>query len=886
MSWFDGLRHRLRPLLDPRGPERDVEDEMRFHLELDAMHERDPFRARRRFGSPTYYREEIRRASWLGKLDTLGQDARYAWRATTRTPGFTALVVLTLALGIGLNSATFALLDVLYLRPPSGVAEPAALRRVWVTHYQIGDGVPFTTTAMNYPMYQAIAAAAPDPGRVAVFTVDGALRQGPARSAPRIRGAYASASYFPVLGVRPERGRFYTADEARPGSGAQVVVLSHHFWRTRLGADAGVIGKTIPIGRQTYTIIGIARRSFTGLDLEPVDVWMPLGSMPAPPWVRGPWWESSSLYGFRAIQRLGPGTGVREFEQRATAAVRVVNRRQRPAYPDTSMTVSTGPIVEARGPGKPGQELLISTRLGAVGVAMLFIAWANVINLLLARAVRRRREIAVRLALGISRWRLVRLLTVETLLLASIASVGALIAGWWGGRLLRSLLLPEVEWIDSPMDWRVVLFTISVALVSGLLAGIVPAIQSSNPRLADALKAGSRGGSGRSRLRGVLVVTQAALSVVLLVGAALFVRSLQNVQGLDIGFDADRLVFGEVRFDEGAAPPDAVVGAVMEQIASRLRSRTGVEDVARAGMQPMRGISFITFFSGADSSGSFTRNHPVVSLVTSSFFRAAGIRVVRGSTFSRDDASEVVVNEAMARLLWPGREPLGQCMRFVKRENPCYRVVGVVETVRRDKVIEREPAPQYYLPLGNVPTEGWHGTTLVARARAGAHAAATAELRDALRRAFPNAEVRVVPMTANLEPEYRPWRLGATLFTAVGVLALVVALVGIYSTVSYGVSQRTHEFGVRMALGARMGDVLRHVLAGALRVVMAGVAVGIALSLAAGRLVAALLYGVQPGDPAVVLAVAGCLLGVAALAALLPAWRAAQVDPALALKAE
>lgn len=892
MSWLDGVKHRVRIVLDPRGYERELEEEMRLHRELDASYEGDPVGAPRRFGNRTYYKEETRRMTWLGWLDVVRQDLSYAWRTTARTPGVTAMVVITLALGVGANAATFTLLDRLYLRAPGGIDGPASLQRVWVEHSGLRASASFRSQSMNYAMYRSLVESDGDPRRMAVYTTDNSLRLGKHPRDPKVRGVYASANYFTVLGVKPAFGRFYSADEDRLGSGAPVAVVSHAFWRNRLGGDSAALGRTVRIGRDVYTVIGVADRHFTGLDLQAADVWIPIGAMPTPGWSTGPWWTDKNTFALRAVRRVTPSApNQTDFERRATLAVRGVNRELYGARADTLMNVYTGSIIEARGPGKPGQELIISTRLAGVAAIVLLIAAANVINLLLARAMRRRREIAVRLALGVSRWRLVRMLTTETLLLAAIAAVGAVFVGWWGGALLRSLLLPEIEWQDSALDLRVVLFTAAIAVVAGLIAGAVLAAQASNPRLTSALKAGSRDGvQHRSRLRTALVVAQAALSMLLLVGAALFVRSLQNVQGLDIGFDSGRLLFGRVEFADGESPPGAVVGNAMREIAAQLEGRPGVEAVARTTLEPMRGFSFLTFYAGPDSSGSFRANHPTMSAVTPTFFQAAGLRMLRGRTFGGGDAAtapaEVVVNDAMAALVWPGREAIGQCLQFLKRENPCYTVVGVVETVRRDHVVETEPGPQFYLPLGNTPLREVNGTTIIVRTRPNASAAAAAELRLALRRAFPAAEPRVTPMTQNLEPEYRPWRLGATLFSALGLLALVVALFGIYSTVSYGVTQRTHEFGVRIALGAGIGDVLRQVVGEGVRTVMLGVALGVMLALAAGKLVAALLYGIAPQNPAVLGLAAVTLLVVAALAAIVPAWRAARVDPILALRAD
>jgi predicted permease len=574
--------------------------------------------------------------------------------------------------------------------------------------------------------------------------------------------------------------------------------------------------------------------------------------------------------------------------------IRAFNRETRPARPDTLMNVHIGSIVEARGPAEPGQELRITTRLAGVAAIVLLIAWANVINLLLARAVDRRKEIAVRLALGVSRARLIRTLMLEAGLLALAATAVALLAGWGGGLALRALLTPGVEWAFPALDWRIALFTGLVALTSGFVAGLLPAVQASRPVLTSALKSGARDGvRQRSRLRTGLVAIQAALSVTLLVGAALFVQSLRNVRALDIGFDPDRLVFASVGFLEGEAPPAPVLAAALRDAASRLASRPGVEAVARAGMEPMRGFGVKQFFADEFELVSFSSSDigtPFMAPVTPSYFEAVGLRFLQGRSMAGGDVdggpAEVVVNEAMARLVWPGRDPLGRCMRFDKRENPCYTVVGVVENARWGYVIEPEPKPQYYLPLGNLPGQESTGGTLLVRAGPGMARQITADVRAALTNVFPEGDVQVRRMLENLEPEYRPWRLGATLFTAFGGLALLVAVIGIYSTVSYGVSQRTHEFGVRVALGARRADVLRLVVGEGLRTVAIGAALGIALALAAGRLISAMLYGVRPGEPLALLLVSGLLLSVAALAATVPAWRAGRIDPMVALRTE
>ncbi len=890
MSWVDGLIHRVRTFVRPGAYARDLDDEMRLHAEMDERYERDSAGGARRFGSSTFYKEEARRLTWLAFADVMRQDLAYAWRTTRRSPGFTTVVVLTLALGIGANASVFSVLDRLYLRTPHGIADPSSLRRTWIEHFRTSTGVPFRSQAISYPTYDAITEATGTRRASALYRTDFAMRLGKRPTDPRVSVVYATANYFEVLGVRPALGRLYGADEDRPGRGASVVVVSHAFWQSRLRGDSSALGRPIAIGKDTYTVVGVLDPGFSGLDLRASEVWIPLGLFPDPGWNRDrPWWTEDAMTWFTIVRRADAALADAEYQRRATAAVRAKNRLLG-ARGDTLAAVWTGSVIEARGPSTPGHQMIVSTRLGGVAVLVLVIAAANVINLLLARATNRRREIALRLALGVSRGRLIRMLTTETMMLAALAGVAGLIATSWGASLLRSLIMPEIPWRDSALDARVAVFAIAVTVVAGLVAGIVPAIQASSPRLSDALKAGARdGGRHRSRLRSALLITETALSVTLLVGAALFVRSLRNVQALDLGYDAEQLVFGRVEFAEGETPPSAVLGSTMREVAARLRGRPGVESVARSSWEPMQGLGFLDFFVGPDSVGSYGRRAPTSTSVSPEFFRTVGLSMLRGRGFSGTDherpPAEIVVNDAMAKLVWPGRDPLGQCVRLGKRENPCFTVVGILETARLTNVIENEPAAQFYVPLGSLSSSS-SGTSIIVRARRDQAAAASAELVGTLRRAFPTAESSVTAMTTNLEPEYRPWRLGASLFTGLGLLAMVVAVIGIYGTVSYGVSQRTHEFGVRVALGAQVDDVVRQVLGEGLRTVAVGVALGIALALSAGRVVAAMLFGIAPTDPGVLVTVSVGLLVVAALATVVPAWRAARADPLTALRAE
>ena len=818
-------------------------------------------------------------------IDGLRHDVRYAIRSLRRAPGVTIGVVLTLALGLGVNMAMFSFLDVVFLRPPAGVAAPEEVRRVW-TEIQFVNGAQFWS-GFSYPEYVAVDKALE--GRIPTtlyrqptdsrLVIDGQELQA--------RTSLAAASFFDLLGARPATGRFFTAEEDRLGAGASVAVVSHAFWRRHLGGDASALGRELRIASRPYTVIGVAVEGFTGVELDATDVWIPLATQQSN--ATRPWWTNPNVNGFQILLRAGTGVSDALLAQRIAVGLNSPEVQARAA--DTANVVRLGSIIRAQGPGNKAQEVKIATRLAGVTIIVLLIACANVINLLLARTVRRRREIAVRLAMGISRHRLARLLLAESVLLALLATAAAVLAAYWGGALLRGLLLPDVKWADaaSPVHWRVIALALATGVGAGLIAGVLPAIQSVKTELTGALKAGfGDGHARRSRVRSALVIAQAALSVVLLVGAGLFVSSLSNVRGLRTGYDARNIIFGGIQYDTRDSVRDARQPQALREVAERLRGAPGVEAVALARMAPTRGFSMIDYVPDVDTA-QFRKPFATYNLVTPEFFDATGMRIVRGEGFPRAAGGAmppvVVVNEAMANAQWPGMDVLGRCMRFPP-EDRCYRIVGVAETAMFDALLE-EPQSQFYLPLDSPPAEaGTWFQSLIVRARPGARDVAITGMQRALRETFPGGRPSIATMESYLEPEYRPWRLGATLFTAFGLLALIVAAVGIYSTVAYSVTQRTHEFGIRTALGARASDILRQVIGGSLRTVAIGVVAGIVLAIAGGRFIAALLYGIEPGDPRVMIGVAAALLVIAAVAAFAPARRAARVDPVTALRTE
>jgi predicted permease len=885
MSFLDGLRHRLSVLLRGDAYAREVKRELEFHRELDRLsHPRDAEPgAAGSLGNVTYYREEVRRMTLQNVLDRVRQDLSYAWRGLKREPGFAAMVVGTIALGIGANAAIFSLLNRVFVQSPTGVAAPGEVRRLY-TDAMFGSGRE-AYDRYTYPHIKAIAAAdttqvlAPytDPDSVNLIRGDERIP---------IRQSYAGNGYFSLLGVRPQLGRFFLDDENRIEVPTPVAVLSDDAWRRLFAADPSAIGQKISIDFHTFTVIGVAPRGFTGIDLGVADVWIPLNTYPARD-ARRPWYETFRG-SFRLIARLRTPDAELRLVNAGGVAYRAV-RIEGFGF-DTTATLKTGPIIRAVGPARLAQEVAIATRLAGVSVIVLLIVAANVANLMIVRAARRRRELAVRRALGASTGRLFAQTLTETSLLAAIGCVAAVLVAFWGGTALRRLLLPEVRWADAAVDWRTILFSVAVASIVGLIAALAPAIRMRRTDLAEPLKSGGRGGGvDRSRLRAGLLIIQAALSLVLVVGAALFVRSLDNIRGIDLGFAAKSVTYAYPLFAV-SSPTSIEIGSGLTEIAERLKAAPGVEAVATASSPPMRGYSGTSLFLPDRDSIPVARRreYPAFSRVSPGFFHTTGIRLIAGRDFdARDGAvanSAVIVSAMMARSFWPDRPAIGQCLIMGRRTNPCSIVVGVVTDAHRMTVIEN-PMMQFYVPLDQ-SADGAAAYVLFRTAR-GAEASVSKFMSAELKRRFPTMTTpRVRSIAQSLEAEFRPWKLGATRFSVFGALALVVAAVGVFSVVSYAVSQRTHEMGIRIALGAKTRDILDLVIGGSVRTVAIGIVVGAAVAMLMGRLVESLLFGVTTTDPSAFVAASAILSAVAIVASSIPAWRAARIDPATSLRAE
>jgi predicted permease len=542
-----------------------------------------------------------------------------------------------------------------------------------------------------------------------------------------------------------------------------------------------------------------------------------------------------------------------------------------------------GSILYDRGPQR-GTDAKVATWVLGVAIIVLLVACANVANLMLARALARRREIAVRLALGVSRRRLAVQLFTESVLLAMVGGVAGLVLAQWGGGIVRAVLIPNVEWGNTLLDGRLLAFAGGLALLSALLTGLVPALQASDPDIAEALKSGGREGSHhRSRLRTVLLVMQGAFSVLLLVGAGLFVRSLHNVRSVELGLDVDRVMY--VSTDPRGTPmPQTARTELRRRMAERARALPSVEGAASTMTVPFwRSINEDLFVPGIDSVN--TLGDFFLNAVSAEYFATTGTRILRGRGIEAGDARGaapvIVVSRSMAQLLWPNDEALGKCVKVGADTSPCRSVVGIAQDMRWGTFDDSRPLQVYLSDEQYRASDG-----LYIRTRGEARAEAPAIRRELQRLAPGIAYVEAHPLEDIIDPQLRPWRLGATMFTVFGLLALLLAGIGLYSAIAYGVAQRRHEIGVRLALGAGTSNIARMVVGEGLRVVAVGILIGVALALGGGRYIASMLFDVSARDPLTVSVVALVLLLVAIAASLIPAWRATRVDPVSALRAD
>jgi putative ABC transport system permease protein len=806
------------------------------------------------------------------------QDLRFGARMLAKQPGFSLIVILTLALGIGATTAIFTVFDALLLRP---LPYPEAERLAVVATTMRREGAEVRAT--SYPdfaswrdentVFEQIAA------RVgASFSLLGAGEP------ERVSGELVSASYFSLLGVKPIYGRAFLPEEDRTPDTRRVAVVGYGFWQRRYGGSPQLVGQTIQLSDGNYTVVGIMPEGFRGIS-DQSELWLPMMMTSAARPARD--LQPRDQRWLSTIARLKPGVSV----QQAQAEMDAIARRLEQTYPATN--ANRGALVTPLHEWMFGNmQLTLRILLGAVGCVLL-VACANVANLLLQRAAARRKETAVRLALGATPGRLLRQLLTESLLLAFGGGVLGVILAFWSADFLVALSpISFPSFVKLTLDGRVLGFSLLVSILTGMLFGLAPALQSARPALNEVLKESSRGSSsglGSHRWLTAIVVSEFALALVLLVSAGLMIRSLQRLYAVDPGFDSERLL--TMRF---SLPPQKYArensGVFHQQLRERLQTLPGVQSVALSSDLPLSGDTSAgpVELEGQSGAPAGAEIRMFRHRVTPQFFAALGISLRRGRDFTADDHAQApnvaIISEALARRYWPNEDPLGKRLREEGADNPWFSVVGVVADVKYRALPNNPTAdPDVYFPLLQRPT---NTLSLAVRAANEPNSLAAA-IRGELQKLDPNLPLyNVSTMAQQVANQTTQSRFSAWLLGIFGALALALSAVGIYSVMAYAVEQHTREIGVRMALGAQASDVLKLVIGQGMALALVGVALGVVASLALTHTMRTLLFGISATDPLTYAGIAFLLTVVALLACFVPARRATKVDPMIALRSE
>jgi putative ABC transport system permease protein len=813
-------------------------------------------------------------------LETLWQDVQYGIRMLVKTPGFTVISVLALALGIGANTAIFSVVNAVLLRPLP-YNDPDRLVHVLRTQPPIMRGPisrpDFMEWQAQQKVFQRIAAYYPE-----TYNLTGI------DEAERIGGARVTESFFELFGIAPARGRFWSSAEEQAGSSGRVAVISYGMWQRNFGADPQLVGRTVSLNGEAYTVVGVAPPGFSFPRRS--EIWTP-ALLAEDKRDRG------SNY-LMVIARLTDGVTVTQAQAQMNQVASVLAQQ----YPenDTNLSVTISPLQEEQVRGIRPVLLIL---LGAVAFVLL-IACANVANLLLARATARQKEIAVRTALGATRGRIIRQLLTESVLLALLGGCLGVLLSMWGIRLLVALApatIPRVQ--EVGLDQWVLGFTLLVSVVTGILFGLAPALQVSTNNLNEVLKEGTRGASTssphRASLRRVLVVVEIALSLVLLVSAGLLVASIRRLTEVNPGFNPQNLLTANVSFprkpsstDDGTEAGEAAqvqdAANFLAEVQSRVSRLPGVEAVGAINDLPVAGNGSVNGDFNIEGRPKYRSGEAPVAefrLITADYFSAIGIPLLKGRTFNQGDGPRaqvpIMINETLARRFFPSEDPLGKRL-LVLDEKP-HEIVGVVGDARQWG-LDRPPDPEIYFSYSQIAFSP--STTLVLRTNV-----EPGSLSDSLRRAVRDVNhdapvYSVKTMMQVLSESTAQRRFNTILMTSFAGVALLMAAIGLYGVISYSVAQRVHEIGIRMALGAQVGDVIRMVLWQGFQLALAGVVSGLVISIILTRVMTNLLYGVSATDPLTFTFVSVLLTAVALLACYIPARRAAKVDPMIALRYE
>jgi putative ABC transport system permease protein len=802
-------------------------------------------------------------------MTTILQDARYAGRLLIKSPVFSLIAVLTLALGIGANTAIFSVVNALLLRP---LPYPDAGKLVMVWQDLRARGGPATEWAtpgdfVDWRDSRSIFAnTAAMQGWQPTLT-------GVAEPEPLV-GEQVTGEYFDVLGVRPQLGRAFRPEEDVPNA-PRVVILSHGLWQRRFGGDRTLVGRRITLGGEPHEIVGIMPEGFRPAVISQAQLWRPRRLNTANP--------SRGAVILRVVARLREGVTL----DQARHSAEWLSAQLAVAHPDTNKGARLNIVAlqeQIVGNIRPGLLVL----LGAVGFVLL-IACVNIANLLLARASGRGREIAVRMALGAMRGRVVRQLLTESLILAAIGGALGLVIGVWGVSMLIALAPDGAPRLDEiGLDGTVLAFAVALTVATGLIFGLVPALQVSRPELTPALREGGRGtaGPGSQRARRALIVAEVALALMLLVGSGLLLRTFLRIQAVDLGFNPENVLVGSIVPPQVKYRNDDERRVLYDRLLERASALPGLKAAALGSVLPLGGDSDMTIFiegrplprTSSEALATWYR------LVSADYLQAMDISLRSGRMFkSGEQAPILVINETGARRFWPGEDPIGKRVRFDQDEKaPWFTVIGVCEDVKM-RGARGEARTEVYIPYWQMPEPGMN---IVLKAAADP-ARLAGPLRQAVREVDPDLPVStLMPMSQIVSDSIDEPRFVAFLVSVFATLALLLSAIGIYGVMSYAVAQRTSEIGVRMALGAGRHEVFGLIVGDGLKLAAIGIGIGLVASVALARSISTLLFGVATYDPLTFAAMTATLLAVAVLASIIPAQRATRVDPIVALRAE
>jgi len=874
---LSSLLRRWRALTNKQELDTELDEELRFHLERDVeqniqngMSPEDArYAAMKTFGGVDQSKEQCREARGVGPLENTLRDVSYSVRVLLKSYAFTIVVVLTLALGIGANTAIFSFANGILLRP---LPYPQSDRLAVVDETALKRGVD--SAAVSYPNFLDWREQNTVFEDIAVHFGTSRFGLSGAGEPVELRGTRVSQGLFEILRVAPQLGRTFTADEDRPEHDA-VVILGYDLWQRNFGGDPNVLGKQIVLSNRSRTVIGVMPRGFRFPEIS--ELWVPLALTPQ--------MFTRTDHGLDGIARLKDGVTFAA----AQAEMDNIALRIEQANPVTNEGLGVKIMsLHQNLAGDYRDALLIL--LGVVGCVLL-VACVNVANLMLARAGARQKEFALRAALGASRWRIVRQLLIESLLLAVAGgALGFALSLWALHLLLKAIPIELPFWMDFGIDLRVLAFTIGITLLASMLFGVVPALQTSRVDLNDSLKEGGRGSiSLRGHSRSLLVVTEIALSLVLLVGAGLMIQSFMRLRQVNIGLDSKNVFTASVLLPSAKyRKPEQRIG-FFKQLVERVRNVPGVEAASVTGTLPLSGNHWGRSLTVEGFPLLAVGQAPMIqhTVVEPGYFRTMGIPLLTGRDFTDADTFEskvTIVDERLAREYWPNESAIGKRIRFGPPENnePWHTIVGVVRSVRHERM-QRDTVKSIYLPHQEIPVGGM---TLVARTTSDPHDVTAAIRHEVaqLDRDQPVSEIATMEEVV-AESIWQP-RLYATLFAFFGGGALVLALIGIYGVMAFLVQTRTHEIGVRMALGATARDVFRLIVGRGMKLTVIGVVIGVAGAIAVTRLMHSLLFNTSATDPLTFILIAVLLSVAAFLACYIPARRAAKVDPLVALRYE